>query len=565
MHDDAGGGAAPLDDMILDSRPGAAPAPSPADDLDAWIARDVRLRIEARYLAPITALGRFEEILRDDAFLADPVGHPALFADHGVTHARDVAHQVLQVLDTVTGRLIPARTPDRLQWMKAYGVLLAFVHDIGMIDPSPAGRAVHPEVAAREVMGPGFDAIMDGLWTSDPVGLARRVCAAFPDEASARAAFREMIAMALGHSKRKVPVDLLNDPARLQALMREAVGDAASFGWLIAPDPALRALAGDVIDTLRALRAADALRMRGTVLKTSGQYEVFVDQRTANAVFAFRSGQRQLHLLEVHDPVAVGEANLSRCEFDGNLDLRFAFHHGRFGSEEATARAAACAARVVHDIAVDAITSFARAAPANGLIPSASLHILIEAPDDNPAFAGMVVRELADRDLDVAALARIVPSIALATSSERVRYRLAREVDWDLARRREVLAQIGLSGHPVDRIDPDAAFAHVRIVHLRAGETLIEAGAPAGFVYVPMADFLRGRPLGDYADFTLGSFTLVGLTGVVRGAARNADVFAGADLSLLAIPKAVFLDHWYFTYSPETLAMALTPVQATQR
>ena len=192
MHHEAGGGAAPLDDMITDSRPGAAPAPagapSPADDLDAWIDRDVRLRIEARYLAPITALGRFEEILRDEGFLADPVGHPALFADHGVTHARDVAHQVLQVLDTVTGRLIPARTPDRLQWMKAYGVLLAFVHDIGMIDPSPEGRAVHPEAAAREVMGPGFDAILDALRAADPAGLARRVFATFADDTSARAA-----------------------------------------------------------------------------------------------------------------------------------------------------------------------------------------------------------------------------------------------------------------------------------------------------------------------------------------------------------------------------------------
>ena len=112
--------------------------------------------------------------------------------------------------------------------------------------------------------------------------------------------------------------------------------------------------------------------MRGTVLKTSGQYEVFVDQRTANAVFAFRTGNRQLHLLEVHDPVAVGEANLSSCQFDGSLDLRFSFHHGRFGSAEATARAAACAARVVHDIAVDAITSFARTERAPGLIPSGS-------------------------------------------------------------------------------------------------------------------------------------------------------------------------------------------------
>ena len=41
-------------------------------------------------------------------------------------------------------------------------------------------------------------------------------------------------------------------------------------------------LADDVVDALRALRAADVLRQRGTALRTSGGYEVFFDARTAD-------------------------------------------------------------------------------------------------------------------------------------------------------------------------------------------------------------------------------------------------------------------------------------------
>ena len=74
----------------------------------------------------------------------------------------------------------------------------------------------------------------------------------------------------------------------------------------------------------------------------------------------FRTDPAELFLLEVHDPVAVGEANLSGCQFDGSLDLRLSFHHGMFGSEEAMAKAATCAARLASDICADALGSFVR-------------------------------------------------------------------------------------------------------------------------------------------------------------------------------------------------------------
>jgi hypothetical protein len=536
---------------------GAGRCAHAADPLAPHVDPAVRRAIERRYLDPISAHGNLRNLLKDPTFLENPVGHPAVFADHGTAHARDVAGQILQVLDTAHGRLIPARNPDRLRWMKSYGVLLALLHDAGMADTTPEGRATHPEWAARAVLAPEFDDILALVRSADDGSLASRLVAAARDGDVAgdpETALREMLAMSFCHSKRKAPVAVLNDRPRLRAIMA-AVAPPGRFSWLSPETPAGEEIAEDVIDTLRALRCADALRQRGTVLKTSGQYEVFIDQRSGNAVYAFRPDAEHLYLLELHDPVAVGEANLSSCQLEAGGDLRISFHHGQFRDAGAAVRAAGAAALVLDSIHGDAIDSFDRGDRLSpGLRPASALRILIEEPDDGPAFAALVRDELARLNPRAAARVRLAPSLSAATPQERARYLAVEEVDWDEDRRREVLANAARTGHPTDRIDPLAAFRDVRVIHLRAGETLIESGTPAGFVYVPLSPALRGRPLGGYEDFVIGPFVLVGTTGVIRGGMRNADIHAAEDMTLLVIPRRVFLDHWHFTYDPPEFA-----------
>lgn len=574
-----------LSHLVQDAAAVDEAASAPSEPLDAHVDRRVRLAIERGYYERINALGDLNEILKDRSFLADPVGHPALFADHGVAHARDVARQILQVLDAVHGRLIPSRDAARLQWMKAYGVLVALLHDIGMVDPSPMGRAMHPEYAVQAVLGDGFDPVLADICAGDRGGLASRVAGLQAAGAlggqPAETVLREMLAMAKCHSKRKVPVALLNDVAGLRRAMQvaaahdlerlyrwqrggegaPAAGEAGGFAWLEAGSAAGREIVADAIDTLRALRCADALRQRGTLLKTSGQYEIFVDERTANAVYAFRPDEEHLYLLEINDPISAGESNLAGSQLDAGANLRVSFYHGRFQDEATIRKAAASAARVLNSIQGDAIGSFERTdgAAHPELARAADLRILIEAPDDNPAFAGLVREELAKLNATAAGRADIVPSLTAASVLERGRYLGGNELEWDAARRRELLARVALCGHRTERIDPDAAFAGVRLIELKAGETLIEAETPSGFVYLPLAKGLRGRPLGGYEDFAIGPWVLVGVTGVIRGAKRNADIFAECDLTLLAIPKGVFIDHWHFTYDREAFAALFSP------
>lgn len=49
----------------------------------------------------------------------------------------------------------------------------------------------------------------------------------------------------------------------------------------------------------------------------------------------------------------------------------------------------------------------------------------------------------------------------------------------------------------------------------------------------------------------------IGNTGVIRGATRNADVVTGQAVSLLMIPKEVYLRHWYVPYTLEELKSLL--------
>jgi hypothetical protein len=328
--------------------------------LDQFIAPHIRSAIEQQHYARINAQAQLQQALKDPLFLQDPSAHVALFADHGVVDVRDVAQQILQVLEAIRGVLIPARAAERFAWMKSYGVLVAYAHDIGMIDLSPFGRAMHPEYATQAVLGAEFDEIVDELWADDRGGVAARLIQlahAGALDHSPKVVLRELLAMVNCHSKSKVPVSWLNNPAQLRQMMQtvvatdlkdlydqqrvnngqgleaeaaleQAVGagrvsavlherlhgtyadfERDAFQCLESSHVAVRQLVEDVVDTLRALRCADALRQRGTMLKTSGNYEVFIDQRTSNAIYALRLDDEHLYLLEI--PLACGSMVLS--------------------------------------------------------------------------------------------------------------------------------------------------------------------------------------------------------------------------------------------------------------
>ncbi len=571
------------------------------DPISRYLPDALRAFIEQEYYAQVNAQAHLERFARSPEFLARPADHLALYSDHGVVHVSDVAHQILRVLDTIHGVLIAPRDSARREFMRGYGVICAYLHDMGMRDFSPYGRAMHSQFAMHEVFQSHFARWLALLWDENWGNLAWRL-----DRLSDMGALlqepkrvlREMLSLSVCHSKSTVPGEVLSNPPALRALMQRILGtslphlyrqkhpappdapppdgpaqnetaraqyanfDAEAFAWLVSDHADVRCLVADVTDTLRALRCADALRQRGTTLKTSGGYQVFTDRMTANALHALKQEDGTTFLLQAGSIISAGEANIAASELTREGDLRIAFHRGAFPSEDIVQRAAHQAAVIVDDVQIDILDTFARAPglPARGENAppkdAGRIQILLESVDDNMAFAGQVRAELARLNPHTEGRARVVPSLQKVSDWERARSLSTPDVDWDEPKRRDALARMAAKGLKTEGIDIHRAFVDVKLFSLAAGETLMEAGAPSAFVYVPLSDGLTGTPLGGYAPFPVHAWEPLN-TGVIRGSERNATIRCEKDMSVLVIPKEVYLREWHHTYTLDELISLL--------
>jgi hypothetical protein len=70
------------------------------------------------------------------------------------------------------------------------------------------------------------------------------------------------------------------------------------------------------------------------------------------------------------------------------------------------------------------------------------------------------------------------------------------------------------------------------------------------------------RPLGGYAPFAVRAWMPLGITGVIRGAVRNAQVVATSTVEVLIIPAQVYWQHWHNPYSTEELQRVMNAMNA---
>jgi hypothetical protein len=185
------------------------------------------------------------------------------------------------------------------------------------------------------------------------------------------------------------------------------------------------------------------------------------------------------------------------------------------------------------------------------------IQILLESTDDDPNFAHLVCETLSQLDPRLSNQLAVAPSLRDASETERARYLGANELSWSLTEQQSVLEKMKQAGQKLSTFEPEAGFKHVKLAELRAGEKLIEAGTPSAFVYFPMGNGLRVIPLGGYQSVSVAAWIPLGTTGVIRGGTRNADVIAENVVTVLILPKEVYLRHWYVPYSPAELAAIL--------
>lgn len=580
-----------------------------------------RQQIEQNFYATISERAKLEYIKKDPLFLKSPDKHIALYSDHGVVHVRDVATQCLAVIQQVNGVLIPERNQQDLAFIQGYTVLLAYLHDIGMFDLTEFGRFMHPEFAAQYVFSTAFESLLDHLWNENAGNipwLLSRLFRKRNDEDQLKQIFREMLSLSLAHSKSKIPIDLLNNPAELKEHMhailhtpleqlyyiqklrrleqkgkteedpktikkrrkwekglkalqnketpthRQKGVTPDEFFWLNSNDEGIQRLCLNVIDSLRCIRAADALRQRGTVLRTSAGYEIFVDQNTANAIFALRSSDHQgLFLLQGKKPINAGEANLASSELDNDGNLHVSFHRGQFRNPRITRKAAKNVAVAINDIQGDTIQSFQRNMTQDRphFDPPGKafddIKIVIEEVNDNPDFAEMVCDAL--EKLNPSLKPRLQRAVSLQGADILAVRRYLDAEDFQSRfnkkkERKEIVENIVAAGLNLENFDPKLAFQEVKVSQLNSREVLINSGTASSFVYVPLMEGLQVVPLGGYDNTAAPAWVPIGNTGVIRGSIRNATVLATTEVRVLIIPKEVYLRYWYTPYNPKSLA-----------
>lgn len=581
-----------------------------------------RKYIEDRFYRRIAEKARIEHLKSDKSFLADPVNHIGLYSDHGPVHVKDVAQQLMQVIVRVNGVLFPERKGLDLELMKQMAVHLAYMHDIGMVDFSEYGRFMHPEFAAQFVFSQEFAGLFNDLWQKNSGGFRtnlEKYLAGTGWKGSEKHVAKELLSLAVAHSKSKVPVGYLNRPVEFSALMQNItttplpvlyhqqkieklkgkllkktgteeslqkqlknhekeleqalskvsgynsdkklyeIGKARSeqYGWMTDQQLPMKKFTGMVIDVLRCLRAADALRQRGTTLRTSAGYEVLVDGKSAQAIYALRSlDQQKLTLLKSKKALNAGEANISSSELDYDGNLRIAFHRGNFSTKTIEKRAASYLAVVIEDIQADVLQSFIREDGPEPVVEKANnMAICIEKTPENPKFANRVKTELENSNPALRGRISETSSLKNADLEEVKKYLDGKPVK-ELYPRQEInniLRKLNQSGLYVETSDHEHLLSGVKEIQVEAHETLIRGESPSGFVYLPLEEGLIIEPLGGYPCHRAPALVLLGTSGVIRGSVRNAEVRAEQGLKIWAIPRDVYLYFWYKPLSPTYL------------
>jgi hypothetical protein len=506
---------------------------------------------------------------------------PAWWFDHGPNHGRNVVENASDLIETAQERgLIERRTGARAGTMELMTRVNAGMHDIWMQDLTQAGRPLHPARAAREAFSRGLDAAASDILAERVDGHRTLQEALVRDYGVAAAdvprVMREMMSLSYGHSKSAVPLETLDSPSLMRKTMKDVVRaqeagketpfeshyapgsfDRVAYDWL-ETNPKLSA---DMIDAVRILRPADAMRWRGPndsrssngssigVAVIDGEVTTFM--RMADA----ESGRT--YMVRFDSPISMGEANTRYTSVNAKGELTLGLDKGSFGSEANDRVMARGSAHVILDVGQDWVGSF------RGVERKP---IVVELPAErSPQFKKMLqdglqeaLAELRHKGKDTRLASRVVENVVFVESAsgaakapgsrappaELIRYGNGKPFDPAGRRAPELLKLIGDNGVDVSALDASRAFEGARVITLAPGEELIKKGTGGEFVYVLMEGELKTVLGRGYAAHPLPKGVPTGEMAVISGNARSADVSATQASRVLAIPKATYLAEW---------------------
>lgn len=516
---------------------------------------------------------------------------PFWWFDHGPNHGRNVVENASALIKTAQERgIIEPRSGARAGTMDLMTRVNAGMHDIWMQDLTQTGRPLHPARAAREAFSHALETPANDILAMKVDG-NRTLADALVQEygiapADVPRVMREMMSMSYGHSKSAVPLEVLDSPSRMRQAMKDVVRaqeagmetpyeshyekgayDRVAYDWL-ETNPKLSA---DMIDAVRILRPADAMRWRGPndsrSSNGSGIGVAVIDGKVTTFMRMADDATGKTYMVRFQSPISMGEANTRYTAVNERGELTLGLDKGDFGSPANNRVMAEGSAHVILDVAQDWVGSF------RGV---QGKPIVVELPvERSPEFKKMVqdglheaLAELKKKGKDTRLAEMVVHDVVFvepvpgmtkaaaprAPPAELARYENGQSFDPVGRGGPDFLRQINENGVNVGHLDPARAFEGARVVTLAPGEQLIAKGSGGEFVYVLMDGGLKAVLGQGYAGHPLPAGVPVGEMAVISGNARSADVVATQASRVMAIPKATYMAEWTKAfYSHDTI------------
>ena len=259
----------------------------------------------------------------------------------------------------------------------------------------------------------------------------------------------------------------------------------------------------------------------------------------------------------------IAEGNLRLVELTAAGSLRVAFHRGDFSDNRSIERVVMASVETIADIEADVLGSFRLFRNA----PRSECLVEVVPPPDNPQFATLVTEELEGHHARLRGRTRLVNEPHPVPGHELAAwYRRGVAVSDDQQEVDHWFVQFARHGLNIDTIDRRAALRERAPLTARRRR----GGVLTWHRRIRRRDPARirrprrtGRRLSVGAAASLAP--RIGVTGVVRGAERNAAVIAEADVDVLAIPAERYLADWFKPYTTDQLRTAWDRWLATRR
>ena len=277
--------------------------------------------------------------------------------------------------------------------------------------------------------------------------------------------------------------------------------------------------------------------------KVFGVCQALLDKMTGKRLYSFPI-KNLSYLIASYSNIYSGLSNIKTIEFINEDSLLLTFVHGSFFDQRIDEHVAFNCALVLTEYLRPFVKIYKMLAQLSS-IKIKPVNIFVESHPDNFSFAGKVINAASHLDRSIPYKVNLMPALTNLSSTEKKRFLSAAIYTESNQNNVEVINHIKETFKSIDIPFVKQAFQMTRILQLNQDELLFEEDSYPGFVYLPLWGSLYGVSKRSQIKFVIETYKLVGHISVISGKLRQASIYAASKVTLLMIPREIYLLYWF--------------------